>query len=46
MAKLTNTQLIVLSAASQRDDRAVELPENIRSKAVKCGRRNHGRSKD
>ena len=37
MAKLTNTQLIVLSAASQRDDRAVELPENIRSKAAQNG---------
>jgi hypothetical protein len=30
MAKLTDTQLIILSAASQRDDRGVELPASIK----------------
>ena len=34
MAKLTKTQLIVLSAALQHDDRAVELPENVQGRAV------------
>jgi hypothetical protein len=29
MPKLTDTQLIILSAASQRDDRGVELPANL-----------------
>ena len=28
MARLTDTQLIILSAASQRDDHGVELPAN------------------
>jgi len=30
MTKLTDTQLIILSAASQRDDRGVDLPANLR----------------
>ena len=34
MAKLTKTQLIVLSAALQHDDRAVELRENVQGRAV------------
>jgi hypothetical protein len=29
MSKLTDTQLVILSAASQRDDRGVELPANV-----------------
>ena len=33
MAKFTDTQLNILSAASQRDDRAVELPETLQGKA-------------
>jgi hypothetical protein len=32
--KLTDTQLIILSAASQRDDHAVELPENLKGGAA------------
>jgi hypothetical protein len=35
MARLTDTQLIILSAASQRDDRGVELPANIRGEAAR-----------
>ena len=34
MAKLTKTQLIILSAALQHDDRAVEPPENVQGRAV------------
>jgi hypothetical protein len=34
MARLTDTQLIMLSAASQRDDRGVELPANVTGQAV------------
>jgi hypothetical protein len=30
MLQLTDTQLVILSAASQRDDRGVELPTNVR----------------
>jgi hypothetical protein len=30
MPKLTDTQLIILSAASRRDDREAELPANIK----------------
>ena len=37
-AKFTDTQLIILSAASQRDDRAVELPENVQGKRRKARR--------
>jgi Protein of unknown function (DUF3489) len=32
--KLTDTQLVLLSAASQRDDRAIELPENLKGGAA------------
>jgi hypothetical protein len=35
MARLTDTQLIILSAASQRDDRGVELPANIKGEAAR-----------
>jgi hypothetical protein len=35
MSKLTDTQLIILSAASQRDDRGVELPTNVRGEAAR-----------
>jgi hypothetical protein len=35
MARLTDTQLIILSAASQRDDRAVELPANVKGEAAR-----------
>jgi hypothetical protein len=34
MSKLTDTQLVILSAAAQRDDRAVELPANLRGGAA------------
>src|SRR5437764_12822328 len=33
MATLTDTHLVMLSAASQRDDRGVELPANIKGEA-------------
>ena len=32
MSRLTDTQLIILSSASQRDDRGVDLPANVRAK--------------
>jgi hypothetical protein len=35
MARLTDTQLVILSAASQRDDRAVQLPANVKGKAAR-----------
>jgi Protein of unknown function (DUF3489) len=35
MARLTDTQLVILSAASQRDDRAVELPTNGKGEAAR-----------
>ena len=35
MARLTDTQLVILSAASQREDRGVELPANILGKAAR-----------
>jgi hypothetical protein len=35
MSKPTDTQLIILSAASQRDDRGVELPANIKGEAAR-----------
>ena len=35
MARLTDTQLIILSAASQRDDRGVELPANVKGEAAR-----------
>ena len=34
MARLTDTQLVILSAASQREDRGVELPVNAQGKAA------------
>ena len=34
MSRLTDTQLIILSAASQRDDRGVELPANVKGAAA------------
>jgi len=34
MARLTDTQLIILSAASQREDRGVEPPANVQGKAA------------
>ena len=34
MARLTATQLVVLSAACQREDRGVELPTNVQGKAA------------
>jgi Protein of unknown function (DUF3489) len=33
MPRLTDTQLIILSAASQRDDRGVDLPANLKGEA-------------
>jgi hypothetical protein len=35
MSRLTDTQLIILSAASQRDDRGVELPANLKGEAAR-----------
>src|SRR5437773_11122458 len=35
MSKLTDTQLIILSAASQRDDRGVELPASVKGDAAR-----------
>ncbi len=35
MSKLTDTQLLILSAASQRDDRGVELPANLKGGAAR-----------
>jgi Protein of unknown function (DUF3489) len=35
MSKLTDTQLIILSAASQREDRGVELPANLKGEAAR-----------
>ena len=35
MSRLTDTQLMILSAASQRDDRGVELPANIKGQAAR-----------
>ena len=32
--KLTDTQLVLLSAASQRDDRAIEIPDKLRGGAA------------
>ena len=34
MVRLTDTQLVILSAASQREDRGVELPENVQGEAA------------
>jgi hypothetical protein len=35
MLQLTDTQLLILSAPSQRDDRGVELPTNVRGGAAR-----------
>jgi hypothetical protein len=35
MSKLTDTQLVILSAASQRDDRGVELPADLKGGAAR-----------
>jgi hypothetical protein len=35
MSRLTDTQLVILSAASQRDDRGVELPANVKDEAAR-----------
>jgi Protein of unknown function (DUF3489) len=35
MSRLTDTQLVILSAASRRDDRGVELPTNVTGEAVR-----------
>ena len=35
MARLTDTQLIILCGASQRDDRAVELPATVNGEAAR-----------
>jgi hypothetical protein len=35
MSRLTDTQLIILSTASQRDDRGVELPANVKGEAAR-----------
>lgn len=35
MTKLTDTQLLILSKASQRDDRAIELPPNLKGGAAR-----------
>jgi hypothetical protein len=35
MSRLTDTQLVILSAASRRDDRGVELPANIKGEAAR-----------
>jgi hypothetical protein len=39
MARLTDTQLVILSAASQRDDRGVELSANVSGQGRRKGRR-------
>src|SRR5262245_65812536 len=35
MSKLTDTQLIILSAASQRDDHGMQLPTNVKGEAAR-----------
>jgi Protein of unknown function (DUF3489) len=35
MARLTDTQLVILSTASRRDDRGVDLPTNVTGEAVR-----------
>jgi hypothetical protein len=35
MSRLTDTQLVILSVASQRDDRGFELPANIKGEAAR-----------
>src|SRR5262249_22975998 len=35
MARLTNTQIVILSTASRRNDRGVDLPANVAGEAVR-----------
>src|SRR5262249_34535810 len=35
MARLTDTQLVILSSASRRDDRGVDLPANVTGEALR-----------
>src|SRR5215813_13688500 len=35
MARLTNTQIVILSTASRRNDRGVDLPANVTGEAVR-----------
>ena len=35
MAKLTDTQRVILSSASRRNDRGVDLPTNVTGEAVR-----------
>jgi hypothetical protein len=35
MARLTDTQLVILSTASRRNDRGVDLPTNVTDEAVR-----------
>jgi Protein of unknown function (DUF3489) len=35
MSRLTETQLVILSAASRRDDRGVDLPTNVTAEAIR-----------
>ena len=35
MARLTDTQLVILSSASRRDDRGVDLPTNVTGEALR-----------
>ena len=35
MAKLTDTQLVILSSASRRNDRGVDLPTNVTGEALR-----------
>ena len=35
MARLTDTQLVILSTASQRNDRGVDLPTNVTGEAAR-----------
>ena len=35
MARLTDTQLVILSSASRRDDRGVNLPTNVTVEAIR-----------
>ena len=35
MSRLTDTQLVILSTASRRNDRGVDLPANVTDEAVR-----------
>src|SRR5712691_10852575 len=37
MSKLTDTQLVILSTASRRNDRGVDLPTNVTGEALRKG---------